>query len=122
MARADGLRRWLPWLIAYGVILVAVVVATFKTRDWAIKRLATPNSMAAWQTWRDDVQRQQGKPGPVHRRVPKSDEPPALVMMRDHFSVSLVGAVLFSSILYWVFAWFVTGVIKSAEPTATIRS
>jgi phosphoglucosamine mutase len=36
MAKADVLRRWLPWFIAYAVVLFTVVVATFKTRDWAI--------------------------------------------------------------------------------------
>ena len=40
-------------------------------------------------------------------------EPPALVLMRDYFVVSLVGATLFSSMLYWVMGWFVTGALKS---------
>jgi hypothetical protein len=122
MTKFDGLRRWLVWLIAYGVVLAAVVFATFETRDWATDRLASPESLAEWQAWRNDVQQQQGRPGPVQRRVPKSSEPPALVMMRDHFTVSLVGAVLFSSLLYWVFAWFVTGVMKSTHTTRAINS
>jgi hypothetical protein len=82
-----------------------------KTRDWAMTRLASPQSTANWQTWRDEVRKQQDAPGPVQRRIPKSSEPPALVMMRDHFSVSLVGAVLFSSLLYWVFIWLVMGMV-----------
>jgi hypothetical protein len=100
------------------VVLVAVVVATFRSRDLALERLSTSKSLADWQTWRDEVQQQQGLRGPVERRVPKSSEPPALVMMRDHFVVSLTGAVLFSTMLYWVFAWFVMGVMQSAKSTA----
>jgi hypothetical protein len=121
MAQAEGLQRWLPWLVAYAAVQAAVVVATFKARDWAIEQLATPKSQADWQTWRDDVKRQQGQPGPIQRRVPKSNEPPALVLMRDHFGVSFVAAVLFSTILYWVFAWFVTGVMRPSGFPAAVK-
>jgi hypothetical protein len=100
-------------MVGYAVIITAVIATTFKTRDWAIENLATPKSLSDWQTWRDDVQQQQGRPGPVQRRVPKSSEPPALVMMRDHFAVSLIAALLFSTMLYWVLAWFVMGVMRS---------
>jgi len=117
MSHDFRLRRWLPWFIAYAALVAAVVAATLKTRDWAIEQLATPKSLADWQTWRDDVQQQQGQSGPVQRRVPKSNEPPALVMMRDHFAVSLFAAVLFSTMLFWVFAWFVMGVMKPAGPS-----
>jgi hypothetical protein len=44
--------------------------------------------------------------------VPKSTEPPALVLMRDYFIVSLVGAILFTTVLYWVIAWFVMGILR----------
>jgi hypothetical protein len=108
--------------MAYAAVLVAVIVATYKTRIWAIEQLATPKSLAEWQTWRDDVRQQQDRPGPVQRRVPKSSEPPALVMMRDHFGVSLAGAVLFSTMLYWVVAWFVMGVMNSTKSTAAHES
>jgi hypothetical protein len=115
MAIAYGLQRWLPWLIAYCVVLAAIIFAMFRIRALSIERLATPEAQADWQAWRDDVQRQQDRPGPVQRRVPRSSEPPALVMLRDHFGVSLCGAVLFSTMLYWVIAWFVMGMMKSAE-------
>jgi hypothetical protein len=121
MAEADGLRRWLPWLVAYAIVLIAVIVAIYKARDWSMEELATPESQAKWQTWRDDVRQQQGQPGPVERRVPKSSEPPALVMMRDHFAVSLFGAVLFSTMLYWVLAWFVMGVMMPSESATAIK-
>jgi hypothetical protein len=107
MDLARLLRRWLPWAIGYAVLLGAVVMGTFKIRDWAFSQLATPKSVADWREWRDDVRQLQDQPGPVQRRVPKSSEPPALVMMRDHFAVSLLAAVLFSTMLYWVLAWFV---------------
>ncbi|MCI0332913.1 MAG: hypothetical protein L0228_06785 [Planctomycetes bacterium] len=112
MERARQIHRWLPWTIAYSVLIVGVVLAMLKTRDWTVSQLASPKSVADWQAWREEVRQQHDRPGPVQRRVPKSSEPPALVMMRDHFAVSLVGAALFSSALYWVFVWFVSGVIS----------
>jgi hypothetical protein len=55
----------------------------------------------------------QTTPPPVPRRIPKSAEPPALVLTRDYFAPSLFGALFFSSLLYWVIAWFVTGILSS---------
>jgi hypothetical protein len=49
-------------------------------------------------------------------------EPPALVLMRDYFEVSLAGALVFSSILFWVVAWFVTGILSSDRESGEKRS
>jgi hypothetical protein len=104
--------RWLWWWIyGYVFMLGIVAAAMFSAREVAINRLSTPQSLIQWQAWRDDVRQQQAEPGPVQRRVPKSSEPPALVLMRDYFAVSLVGAMLFATALYWVVAWLVTGVM-----------
>jgi hypothetical protein len=116
--------RWIWWSIGYAIMLLAVVFAMLKSRDWALANLSTAESIADWQTWRNDVEQQRTKPGPVQRRTPKSTEPPALVLMRDHFAVSMAGAVIFSSAFYWVFAWFLFGVLKgqpspkSSDPKA----
>lgn len=106
-------RRWLPWIVAYVVFVAAVVLGVRKCREWTVTQLATPKSIADWQVWRKDVRRSQDQSPGVQRRVPKSSEPPALIMMRDHFVVSMLGAVLFSSALYWVLAWFVMGILGS---------
>ena len=100
------------WVSGYVVILALIVAALFQARRTAVRQLSTPSSVANWQKWRDDVRRAQDHPGPVQRRVPKSSEPPALVLMRDYFAVSLVGAILFCSTLYWVIAWFVSGALQ----------
>ena len=87
--------------------------------------MSSPESISAWQAWRGDVFDEQSQPGPVERRVPNSDEPPALVLMRDYFPVLMIGALVFISMPYWIIAWFVTGMISSnrqgevpAEPKA----
>jgi hypothetical protein len=105
--------------VGYVTILIAVVFAMVKSRDWALAQLSTSESIADWQTWRNDVEQQQTKPGPVVRRTPKSTEPPALVLMRDHFAVSTASALVFSSALYWVFAWLVFGVLNGQHTPQT---
>ena len=109
--------RWL-WAcgIGYVLLLVAIVWALLAARNWALTELATPKSVRQWQAWREDVEQQQSQRVPVRRSVPKSVEPPALVLMRDYFVVSLVGAVLFTSLLYWVIAWFITGIVSGTRP------
>jgi hypothetical protein len=102
------------------VIVTVVIVAMLQSRDWALEQLGTPKSLSDWQEWREDVRQHQDQPGPVQRRVPKSAEPPALVMMRDHFAVSLIGAVLFSTMLYWVLAGFAMGMLKSGKPRGEV--
>ena len=109
--------KWLWWGISYAALAVAVAGAMFWVRQRVVTQSATPESIADWQSWRDDVSRQQENPGPVQRRVPKSDEPPALVLMRDYFGVSLVGAVFFTSLLYAVGSWFVAGALSSSTHT-----
>jgi hypothetical protein len=52
----------------------------------------------------------------VKRREPKSAEPPALVLMRDHFAVCLSLAVVLSSVLFGTFMFFVRGALTSPGP------
>jgi len=111
--RLASLSLWLFLVIAGYVGLIGVVLWLLATaRHWALAELATPESIRQWEEWRDDVRQQEQQPGPVRHRVPKSAEPPALVLMRDYFGVSLVGAVLFTTLLYWLIAWFVRGILS----------
>jgi hypothetical protein len=107
-------KRWLlGWAVGYAALAGVVVWSMLAARDRALEKFAAPRSVDQWQAWRADVEEQQTEPGPVVRRVPKSDEPPSLVLMRDHFAVSMSGAIVFSSVLYWVLAWLVTGILTS---------
>jgi hypothetical protein len=108
--------RWLWPFLIYVVLVIAIMTAMFKARVAVIDQLATPDSLADWETWREDVRQQKDRSAPVERRIPKSAEPPALVMMRDHFAVSLTGILLFSSMLYWVLAWFIIGILSQRRP------
>jgi hypothetical protein len=113
-------RSTLLFALGYLALVAAVVWSLRSAREWALTQLATPESIENWQTWRDDVKRQQTEPGPVARRIPKSAEPPGLVLMRDNFMVCFVGALVFTSLLYWVLAWFVRGMLQ--PPSESVDS
>ena len=107
-----GRALWL-WGALYAVLLTVVLSGMFAARDWVVADLSAPKSLADWSEWREDVRAGQQRPTTVERRVPKSSEPPMLVLMRDHYRVLLSAAVFFSSLLYWVFAWLVTGMFSA---------
>ncbi|HEY3395832.1 MAG TPA: hypothetical protein VGK58_24230 [Lacipirellulaceae bacterium] len=112
----------LALIAGYVLLLVAILWSLMAARKWALAELATPESIRQWEAWREDVRQQEQQPGPVRRRVPKSAEPPALVLMRDYFAVSLVGAALFMTLLYWVIAWFAYGILHSSARLASDRN
>lgn len=76
-------RMWWPWAAGHIVLIAAIVWLLFSASKWALIELAKPESTAAWEEWREDVRANQNRPVPVQRRVPKSAEPPALVLTRD---------------------------------------
>ena len=115
MNRMDAPRRSAHWLLysaaCYVAMIAAITWSLFSARHWALAELATPQSTAEWEAWRADVRAQQDEASPVRRAVPKSAEPPELVLMRDYFGVSIGGAILFSSVLFWICAWLLHGIL-----------
>lgn len=91
--RAHGI-----WLGLYAITILAVIGLVLQVRKTTLREMATPEAQAQWQEWRDAEPNQAG--GPVRRRPPSTVEPPALVLMRDHFTVVICGSVLFSSLLF----------------------
>jgi hypothetical protein len=90
------------FLISLGLYLawVALLVGgLFWGRHVALREYATPDAQAEWQEFREDMKRI-SQEGPVKRRPPASDEPPALLLMRDHFGVCLGATLVFGSLLY----------------------
>jgi hypothetical protein len=113
MGGRRGAARWL-WVAGYAALVAVVVWAIASAREWALANLSTSQSVGEWQAWREDVKEQQGAGGPVARRIPKSAEPPGLVLMRDYFVVCLVGALIFTTLLYWLLVWLVAGMTGSS--------
>ena len=109
-------RSRLPVFVGYALLVGLVVAAMVRTRKSVLTRLDSPAAQLQWQTWQDDVRQQtSAQSASVSRRIPKSDEPPALVLMRDYFVVCLTGALLFSSLLYWTLAFFAVGAAATED-------
>jgi hypothetical protein len=101
------------WFIAYVAMVAAVVGAVVRMRRAAIEVYGTPDAQAEWDAWRADAKKMAEQPNPVKRRVPGSAEPPAVVLMRDHFAVCLVLAIVLSSVLFGTFMVLVRGAFSS---------
>ena len=103
-------------LSLYGLGLVALVYGLTQSRRWASQALSTGAARQEWQEFRDDVAAQTDTGSPVRRRVPRSSEPPALVLLRDHFATCTTSAIVLTSALYWTAMLFVAGALAAAPP------
>ena len=103
--------------VLYLVVMAALIGSLFVMRQNLLRNLGTAQAREEWQQWRSDVERQQQEPQAVARRVPKSEEPPALVLMRDYFVTCLIGAALFVSLLYWAIAGLTIGAVTNRGGT-----
>ena len=104
----------LSWLLAYVAILAIVIGGVFYGRAQAKMIYGSQAAQSEWESWREDTKKMAEGAGPVKRRVPKSAEPPALVLMRDHFAICLAGSVLLTSVLFGTFMVFIRGAFSPA--------
>jgi hypothetical protein len=113
MRKQQGISRTdLIWLALLLVALAGVAVGMFRVRD-VVLSTATAESQQEWDQWRESVREGDANMGPVARRVPKSVEPPALVLLRDHFFVCLAIALVLSTVLLGTFILFARGVMNA---------
>ena len=107
----------LIWLVLYAAVLAAVTGGLLRARYDALATFGTSTAQTEWDTWRSDAKDMALGAGPVKRREPKSPEPPALVLMRDHFAACLGLALLLSTVLFGTFMFFVRGAMGSSGKT-----
>lgn len=101
-------------LAVYLAGVVGIVLGLSHVRARAIEELSTPEEQAHWQKWKAEAARQDGKAGPVARRPPKSDEPPTLVLLRDHYAVMLVASLTFYSFLFALAVFLGRGMMRGS--------
>jgi hypothetical protein len=96
-----------------GYVLMAIALVTGLTiaRNAAAKSFGSEAAKRDWEEWRQDTATQQKSQQPVERSVPRSEEPPTLVLLRDHFGTCLVTSFMLTSVLYWTTALFVRGIL-----------
>ncbi|MCA9119970.1 MAG: hypothetical protein H6822_29440 [Planctomycetaceae bacterium] len=97
--------------IIYVVLLGSLVMILALARQSVIVSEGSASSLDDWQQWRHEAERQHTGEGPVARRVPKSSEPPSLVLLRDHFGTSLTILLVLSSALFFAMAFMLRGIL-----------
>jgi len=88
-------------------VVVAVWLATLTVppailaawRTSRLAELARPEVQAEWDAFRNAMRDQSGRDGPVQRKVPKSQEPPELVWLRDYFALAVTAWVTLVGVL-----------------------
>lgn len=93
-------------------VVTAIVVPLYVMRLRMVERLSRPEAMAEWRTWRAETERQREASDPVERRAATGDEPPSLVLLRDHFAAIVVTSVLMGSFLFAFLAFVARGISR----------
>lgn len=105
----------LAWAVAYVASMAVLVYWLAQARGWALDELGTPAARAQWQAWRNDAaQDTVHSEGAVDRRVPKSSEPPALIILRDSFPGVLVTCLALGSFLFCFLMVAARGTFRTA--------
>lgn len=116
-SRRKKSRSLIGWSAAYLLVMASLTAGMVYGRAKTMATYGTPTAQAEWDAWRADAKKMAEEPGVVKRREPKSIEPPALVLMRDHFGVCLSIALVLSTVLFGTFMILVRGAMRG--PTRT---
>lgn len=102
-------------LVLWLASLAGLVWLLSMVRNRTVASLSTAESRAAWEKWKVDIEQSQQEGGPVQRRTPQSDEPPALILLRDRFPVLLAGALVTWTFFYGFTVVVIRGLIASRQ-------
>lgn len=107
--------RVLVLAATYLAVMAATFSLLFYARAATLSRLGTPQAAYAWDEWRRQARDSGGSSETVARRVPRSPEPPALVLMRDRFGVVAAVVWLIITFLFAFLAFTTLGVVKGTS-------
>lgn len=111
MIRKLSAASWL-WLAAYLIAMAALVSALVVARNRVVERLSQPEAQQQWQAWRDEAQRRKDSQGPAGGRAVVSEEPPALVLLRDRFPAIVATSLLIGSFMFAFLMFLARGVAR----------
>jgi hypothetical protein len=109
---SSSYRSYAVWSVLYVLLMTGITGSGFYARSWAVAVYGSPQAQSEWNRWRAEAAKLAAE-GPVKRRVPKSDKPPALVLATAYFGVCLAIALLLTTVLFWTAAYFALGVMRS---------
>lgn len=94
----------LGWFAAYIVYLGVGGWALANARSAVVAELSRPEAIDEWRNWKAETKKMSERPGSTYRRPVKSDEPPALVLLRDHFGAIQATSWAIATFLF-AFGW-----------------
>lgn len=104
----------LGWLGGWLIMLVLLTTGLLTVQRRVVTSLDKPEVRAQWQLWKQEAQRQTKLgAGPVQRKAPRTNEPPALILMRDHFPAVWGCSTLLMSCLYTFLAIAMRGAVRT---------
>jgi hypothetical protein len=115
LCKNDSMRPWkksydLALLALYLSVLVGIGLWTLHLRKSELSR----PSDEGWQEWRAEAAKEDGTHGPIAREVPRSNERPMLVLMRDDFPAIFGAAIIFPAIILGFFLLVLRGVLRQS--------
>ena len=99
------------WLAGYLMTMAAILCGMISLRNKQLDGNHSASTQADWQQWRNEAARQSAGEGPVQRRVPKTLDPPIMVLFSEHFPVIVIFSLLFGSAFYFMIYFFVHGTL-----------
>jgi len=120
--RAETSQRALVAIVVAGWLALVIVPPAGLAwwRAGRLAELAEPAVQAEWNAFREAMRQQTGRAGPVQRKVPKSEEPPERVWLRDRFWLAVSAWVVLGGTLGGFFAGLVLGVAASRTPAPPV--
>ncbi len=114
--------RLLAWGVYYGLFLILLGYAFIQAERWTLATFEDRSQTKLWEVWREKVKEEQlndeNKIPLVKRKIPKSHEPPALILFRDHYLLCAVATWFFGSILFLMLSGMAYGVFFSKNKAA----
>lgn len=105
------------WLAIYVVLTTGLGYGLHRLWSSQLQSGSRPEAQAEWEAWKADVERKADDPSqPVARRVPKTTEPPAVILLRDHFPAVVVTGALVWTAFFGFMALVTTGVLRGTPP------
>ena len=108
-------------LLIYATAMALMVWGLCVAQKRVIATLGSPEALAEWRAFAEETRKPPGPGEAVQRRPVKSDEPPSLVLMRDHFIAIAATSLLIGSFVYAFLAFLVLGSWRSKAGPADER-
>lgn len=104
------------WIVLYLCTMGAVVLGLHTAREQALANFSSADAQSEWDEFRSDMKKISEDPdAPVARRVPKSEEPPTLRLLRDYYGTCVLLALLLCSALFATLMVMVRGVFGQSQ-------